>query len=204
VRIRPAAILIAAALLLGACGSAGDSPAAESPAAGSPASAVSAEAAVQAEGGHNDTDVMYLQMMLAHHKQGLEMVRLAVKGAKRDEIRTLALAIEVTQQDEVKLMTGWLKQWSAPTTVDHAPSAHADHGGLPATGPAEIAALKKAKGAAFETAFLNLFVAHQHNAVEMARLETKQGSNAEAKAFASRVSTSRADQIQQMLQLMNS
>lgn len=195
-RIRPAAILIVAALLLGACGTAQAPAARQAPA--------TAQAEVQAEGGHNDTDVMYLQMMVAHHGQGLEMVRLAAKSAERGEIRTLAQAIEVTQRDEVKLMTGWLKQWSAPTTVDHAPSAHADHGGLPATGDEEIAALKKAKGAAFDTAFLNLFVAHQHNAVEMAQLETKQGSNAEAKAFAERVRASRADQIKQMLQLMNS
>jgi uncharacterized protein (DUF305 family) len=44
---------------------------------------------------------------------------------------------------------------------------------------------------------------HQHNAVEMARLETTQGSNAETKAFAERVRASRADQIKQMLRLMN-
>jgi uncharacterized protein (DUF305 family) len=191
VRIRYAAVLITTALLLGACGTSSEAPTAV------------AQAAVQAEGGHNDTDVMYLQMMVAHHGQGLEMVRLAAKSAERGEIRTLAQAIEVTQRDEVKLMTGWLKQWSAPATVDHTPSAHADHGGLPATGPEEIAALRKVKGTAFETAFLNLFVAHQHNAVEMARLETTQGSNAETKAFAERVRASRADQIKQMLRLMN-
>lgn len=190
-----ATVLIAAALLLGACGTAPEAPASQ---------VTPAQAAVQAEGGHNDTDVMYLQMMLAHHEQGLEMVRLAEKKASRSEIRTLAQAVDATQSDEVEMMTGWLKQWSAPTTVDHAPNAHADHGGLPATGPEEIAALRKAKGAAFEAAFLNLFVAHQHNAVEMAHLETEQGSNAEAKAFAQRVRASRADQIKQMLRLMNS
>jgi uncharacterized protein (DUF305 family) len=195
VKLRHATVLISAALLLGACGTAPETSANK---------AVEAKAAVQAEGSHNDTDVMYLQMMVAHHEQGLEMVRLAEKNAKRAEIRTLAQAVDATQSDEVEMMTGWLKQWNAPTTVDHAPSAHADHGGLPATGPEEIAALKKAKGAKFETTFLNLFVAHQHNAVEMAKLETDQGSNAEAKAFAERVSASRADQIQQMLQLMNS
>jgi uncharacterized protein (DUF305 family) len=200
VKLPYATVLISAALLLGACGTAPEAPAVEAPAA----QAVEAKAEVQAEGGHNDTDVMYLQMMVAHHEQGLEMVRLAEQKAKRAEIRTLAEAVDATQADEVTMMTGWLKQWSAPTTVDHAPSAHADHGGLPATGPEEIAALKKAKGAKFESTFLNLFVAHQHNAVEMAHMETEQGSNAEAKAFADRVRASRADQIQQMLQLMNS
>ncbi|AGZ46448.1 DUF305 domain-containing protein [Actinoplanes friuliensis] len=190
-KLRYATVLIA--LALGACGTAPDAAPVK----------VNAEAVVQAEGGYNDTDVMYLQMMVAHHQQGLEMVELAEKKAKSADLKTLAQAIDVTQTDEVKLMTGWLSQWSKPTTVDHAPSAHADHGGLPATGPEEIAALKKAKGKTFETAFLNLFVAHQHNAVEMAHLETTQGKNAEAKAFADRVRQSRADQIQQMLKLMN-
>lgn len=190
-KLRHATVLICAALALGACGTAPERKVAV------------AEAAVQAEGGYNDTDVMYLQMMVAHHEQGLEMVKLAERNASSPEVRTLAKAIDVTQSDEVKLMTGWLKQWSEPATVDHAPSAHADHGGLPATGPEEIAALKKAKGAKFETTFLNLFVAHQHNAVEMAQLETAKGSNPEAKAFADRVRESRADQIQQMLRLMN-
>jgi uncharacterized protein (DUF305 family) len=194
VKYRYATVLMAGALLLGACGTAKEAPVTE---------VAAAQAAVQAEGGHNDTDVMYLQMMVAHHEQGLEMVRLAEERAGRPEIRTLAKAIDVTQADEVKLMTGWLKQWSAPTEVDHAPSAHADHGGLPATGDEEIAALKKAKGTAFETAFLNLFVAHQHNAVEMAAMEQKGGQNAEAKAFAERVKASRTDQIKQMLQLLN-
>jgi uncharacterized protein (DUF305 family) len=164
--------------------------------------AVPAVAEVKAEGAHNDTDVMYLQMMVAHHRQGLEMVRLAASGAQRSEIRVLARAVDATQSDELTLMTGWLTAWSAPETVDHAPSAHADHGGLPATGPEEIAALRTA-GGAFDTTFLNLFVAHQHNAVEMAALETRKGANAEVKAFADRVRLSRTDQIRQMLRLLD-
>lgn len=194
-RRRIVAALIAAGLLAaGGCGTA--------PERAGPAKVT---AAVQAGSTFNETDVMYLQMMLAHHAQGLEMVRLAEKSARRDDVKILAQAVDATQTDEVALMTSWLDAWSKPTTVDHAPSAHADHGGLPATGPEEIAALKKIKkGAAFETAFLNLFVAHQHNAVEMAKMETTGGVNAETKAFADRVRQSRADQIQQMLTMMNS
>jgi uncharacterized protein (DUF305 family) len=193
-RRRLAAALIAAGLL--AAGGCGTAPEAADP--------TKVTAAVQADSTFNETDVMYLQMMVAHHGQGLEMVKLAEKSAERADIKTLAQAIDVTQSDEVELMTSWLEGWSKPTTVDHAPSAHADHGGLPATGPEEIAALRKAKGAAFETAFLNLFVAHQHTAVEMAKMETTGGVNAETKAFADRVRQSRADQIQQMLTMMSS
>ncbi|WP_067509367.1 DUF305 domain-containing protein [Actinoplanes sp. TFC3] len=189
-------VAVSAALLLGACGTAPQT-------AGPEVSPSSVKAGVVAGAEHNDIDVMYLQMMVAHHKQGLEMVRIAEKSADRDDIATLAKAIDATQSDEVTLMKKWLTDWKQPTTVDHAPNAHADHGGLPATGPEEIDALKKASGTAFETAFLNLFVAHQHNAVEMAQLETSQGDNKETKAFADRVRESRTDQIQQMLTMMN-
>jgi uncharacterized protein (DUF305 family) len=196
VKRRYAAVLISVALLTGACGTAPEKRAAE---------VTAAEAVVQAEGDHNDTDVMYLQMMIAHHEQGLEMARLAADRAERPEVKIFAEAVDATQSDEVKMMKTWLTKWSEPTTVDHAPSAHADHGGLPATGPGEIEALRKAKkGSAFETTFLNLFVAHQHNAVEMAQLETTKGANAEAKALAQRIHASRTDQIKQMLTLINS
>ncbi len=161
-------------------------------------------ATVQVGGTYNDTDVMFLQMMLAHHEQGLQMVRLAENRADRAEVRTLAQAVATTQSDEVTVMKSWLGAWSKPTTVDHAPSAHADHGGLPATGTEEIAALRKAKGATFETAFLNLFVAHQHNAVEMANLEARKGANTDTKALANRIQQSRADQIRQMLVMLSS
>nr|WP_189082030.1 DUF305 domain-containing protein [Mangrovihabitans endophyticus] len=165
--------------------------------------ATAVTASVAADGAHNDTDVMYLQMMVAHHEQGLEMARLAESHADSDDVRILAKAVDATQSDEVTLMKSWLTSWGKPTEVDDAPSLHADHGGLPATGPEEIAALKKAKGAEFETDFLNLFVAHQHNAVEMAQMETTGGVNAQAKSFAERVRASRTDQIKQMLTMMN-
>jgi uncharacterized protein (DUF305 family) len=192
VRLRHAAVLAAVALTLGACGTARDT-----------AAPVSAVAEVRADGAFNDTDVMYLQMMVAHHEQGLQMVRLAADRARRSEIRILADAVDATQSDELTMMKTWLTAWSKPATVDHAPSPHADHGGLPATGPEEMAALRKAKGAAFDTTFLNLFIAHQHNAVEMAALEQTKGVNPEVEAFADRVRQSRTDEIQQMLQLLN-
>ena len=187
------AALLAPVLLVG-CGTEAGQPAAKP----APVSAT-----VQVDGTHNDTDVRFLQMMLAHHEQGLQMVRLAEDRADRAEVRALAQAVAATQADEVTVMKSWLGAWAEPTTVDHAPSARADHGGLPATGPEEITALRKAKGPKFESAFLNLFVAHQHNAVEMANLEARKGANNETKALAKRIQQSRGDQIKQMLVMLS-
>lgn len=174
-----------ASLLLTACGTTSESEPKKAPA------------------DHNAADVAYLQMMVAQHRQGLEMARLAADRSRREEVRTLAAAVESTQTEELRRMTSWLTAWSEPTTLDGPPPAHVFHGARPATGAKEIKALKQAKGTGFETAFLNLFIGHQHNAVEMSRREMKKGANPAAKAYAKRVTQSRTGQIKLMLRLLN-
>ena len=115
----------------------------------------------------------------------------------------MAEAIQATEKDELAMMQSWLSGWGADTEVGKAPSLHADHGGLPGTGAAEIKALTTVKAASFDTAFLNLFLAHQHQAMEMSKIEKAGGKNGETKKFAERVQQSRQGEIQQMLRLMN-
>jgi uncharacterized protein (DUF305 family) len=185
-------VVLAAALPLTACD-------------GDPAETKAASAASKApSSGYNDQDVIFLQMMVAHHEQGLEMVRLAADRAEREQVRTLASAVDATQTEELKLMKSWLAKWSKPTTSEAAENAHLHHGAAPATGAKEIGALRKAKGAGFEPAFLNLFIGHQGSAVEMARTEQSKGASSDAKAFAGRVVESRTAEIRQMLRLLNS
>ncbi len=192
--------LVAVALVLpflaGACGTAKEPVAA-------PTAAAKAVAEIKAGEEHNDTDVMFLQMLVHHQKQGLEMTSTAISRAKSPELKTLAEAVQATEKDELTMIESWLSGWGKETEVGQAASLHADHGGLPGTGDAEIKALTTVKAASFDTAFLNLFLAHQHQAIEMAQLEKKDGANAETKAFAERVIQSRQGEIQQMLKLMN-
>jgi uncharacterized protein (DUF305 family) len=192
------AAALVAPLLLGACGTAKE-------AAPAPGSSVAAEAVaeIKASDEHNDTDVMFLQMLVFHQKQGLEMTSTAIERAKSPELKTLAEAVQATEKDELEMIESWLSGWGKETEVGKAASLHADHGGLPGTGDAEIKSLTTVKAASFDTAFLNLFLAHQHQAIEMAQMEQKDGKNAEAKAFADRVVQSRQGEIQQMLKLMN-
>ncbi|WP_433216187.1 DUF305 domain-containing protein [Dactylosporangium sp. CS-047395] len=149
----------------------------------------------------NDTDVMFSQMMVAHHGQALEMVRLARSKAEREDVRTLAAAIDVTETDELKTMQVWLDTWGQPPAADA--SAHAGHGGAHGTNPDDLKALQAASGRDFETKFLNLLIAHQHNAIEIARMETGTGVNPGALDLAKRIDESRTAEIQQMLRFLN-
>ncbi|WP_229067586.1 DUF305 domain-containing protein [Actinoplanes sp. DH11] len=199
------ALALAAPFLLGACGTEATTETTTGAAKQTQAQTqnVKTVAEITAGSTFNDTDVMFLQMLADNHEQGLEMVDIAVERAQRQDVIDMAKAVELTQADELAMMKNWLTEWGKPTTLDERESLHADHGGLPSTGEQEIAALRKVKKADFETAFLNLFLAHQHNAVEFAALELDKGSNEQARQYAERVKQSRADQVQQMLKLLN-
>jgi uncharacterized protein (DUF305 family) len=154
-------------------------------------------------GRHNADDVMFLQMMVTHHGQGSLMAELGADRGRREQLTTLAGAIASTQQEEAATMRSWLEGWDERTSASGDHSAHAAHGGLPATGPEEIAALRKARGTAFETSFLNLMIAHQHSAVELADQELENGVNPQARALAKRIVRSRTAEIEMMLGLLN-
>ncbi|WP_433827673.1 DUF305 domain-containing protein [Actinoplanes sp. CA-015351] len=202
---RLVALALTAPFLLGACGTAvSKEPVASGKTQSATTQNVKTVAEITAGSTFNDTDVMFLQMLVDNQEQGQQMVEIAIDRAKRQDVIDMAKAVELTQNDELEMMKNWLTEWDKPTKLDERQSLHADHGGLPSTGDEEIASLKTVKKADFETAFLNLFLAHQHNAVEFAALELDKGSNEQARAYAERVKQSRADQVQQMLKLLNS
>ncbi|MFI0351200.1 DUF305 domain-containing protein [Actinomadura sp. 9N407] len=151
--------------------------------------------------GFNGTDVMFLQMMLPHQGQAVKVARLARRHPVRPEVRTLAAAIETTQRGEARRIMERLRAWERP---QRAPSdAHAAHGGVvPETTDAEIEALDRTPADRFERAFLNLLIAHQDDAVQLARMETGRGQDAWTRQLARTVDRSRSAQITRMLALV--
>ncbi|GII05336.1 DUF305 domain-containing protein [Planobispora takensis] len=193
--MRCLALVLAVAGVLGtsACGAGAVSHRHAGPAAGGTAPAA---------GPFNAADVMFLQMMIPHDRQGAELATLAETRSARERVRTLAAAIAATQGDEVRIMAGWLRAWRQPPEAE--PHAHDAHGGLHATSPEEAVALAELHGAAFDTRFLNVLIAHQHNAVDMARTEVRTGRNPQVMELARRIDRSRSEQIRQMLTELSS
>lgn len=151
------------------------------------------------DGSYNDTDVMFLQMAVPQHEQGIEMARLAEKRASRKEVRDLATAIRLTQEDEVAQMRKWLVAWNQPVAPDLDPAAHTGHGGMHGTDPAVLRVLQETPaGPDFDSRFLNLLTGHQHGAVELARQEEKSGFNDDARGLADRMIKSRTAEIAEM------
>lgn len=188
----------AAALLLAAgCSTEPETPPHAAPAGAAPA----AGTLPAADAEHNAADVMFLQMMIAHDGQGLELTALAADRTVSDDVKLLAAAIDTTQREEVKIMESWLTGWKEATTASQDMSTHASHGGLPATGPEQVDALRNASDADFEAVFLNLLTGHQNSAVELTNL-AGDGVNPQTRDLAKRIKESRGDQVAQLLRLI--
>jgi uncharacterized protein (DUF305 family) len=145
----------------------------------------------------NDTDVMFLQMMVPHHEQGITLARLAKEKATSGDIRTLAAAIESTQATELRAMAGWLRDWRQPPTAPA--DSHAAHGGMPQTSRTELDVLRTATGTEFDRQFGNVMIAHQDDAIQLARMEISTGTNPDARHLAGLIDRSRTAQIDQLL-----
>ncbi|BFV56258.1 DUF305 domain-containing protein [Kitasatospora sp. CMC57] len=195
-----AAALLAGALLLTACGSGSGS--------GDGHDAHHAVPAVTPAGtgkAYNAADVAFAQGMIPHHRQALEMAELASGRAASPEVAQLAAAIRAVQDPEIATMSGWLSGWGEQVPQPGAAGAHAGHGGAGAAGmmtEPEMNSLKEATGAAFDTAFLKLMVAHHTGAVEMAETEQGKGGYAPAKELAAAVINGQSAEIEQMNRLL--
>jgi uncharacterized protein (DUF305 family) len=201
IRRRLVAKLLAAGLALSVTGCS-TAPPPDPPAAPDPATAAG-PAPDDAVDTFNAVDVMFLQLTLEQHALAAELTRLAADRAIDETVRTLAAAIEVTQADEAHLMTGWLTSWGQPVDAD--PAARDTHGGhdaLRGTTDADLALLAATPADEFDRTLLNILIAHQHNAVRLARMARDAGADPQVREFAGRIDQSRTAQIAQMLTML--
>ncbi|MEU1570821.1 DUF305 domain-containing protein [Streptomyces collinus] len=190
----------AAAVVLAACGGDGADRAAGGAGHGD-AGSHGPTGTPSAGGAHNSQDVTFAQGMIPHHRQALEMARLAGGRASSGAVKDLAGRIEKAQDPEIRTMTGWLKTWGEDVPrvgggMDHSASGHSGMPGM--MGDEDMAALEKLTGKAFDHQFLTLMVEHHEGAVEMARTEQSKGGYGPAKAMAGDIVTAQQAEIREM------
>ncbi len=163
------------------------------------------------ESSFNDADVTFVQGMIPHHEQAIEMAELASSRAESPEVKDLAARIEDAQGPEIAQMRRWLEEWDEPET----PKAGDDMGGGMDDGmddgggagmmtAEDMDELRSAQGAEFDKMFLTSMVAHHKGAVEMAKTERKDGENADAKKLAGDIIETQEAEIDEMTGLLDS
>jgi uncharacterized protein (DUF305 family) len=146
-------------------------------------------------------DVRFMQGMIGHHAQALEMAALVPERTDREDMRLLAKRIDVSQADEIRMMQRWLEargQEVPGPHAHHAPGAPLMPGMLTAE---EMSHLAAAKGDAFDRLFLELMIKHHEGALTMVKeLYATDGAGQESEmyAFASDVDADQRMEIGRM------
>lgn len=176
--------------------------------AAGPAPGVSAEGEVPAHRRHTAADVRFMQGMIPHHRQALEMTALVAERTDTRSILLLAERIEVSQEDEIAQMVGWLTaRGEAVPAADGGHGAHGHHGPLMSgmLTPAQMAELEAATGPEFDRLFLEFMIQHHRGALEMVDdLLASPGAGQEVDVFriASEIDSDQRIEIERMERML--
>jgi uncharacterized protein (DUF305 family) len=201
--------VVALAFLAASCRTAGGSSGTQIVQPGAPGEAsrvIPVEKAVDlSQVEHTPADVEFMQSMIGHHAQALEMTALLPSRTSREDMKLLGKRIELSQADEIKMMQTWLTDRGQTVPDAH---AHHAHGAKLMPGmltPEEMKRLEAATGAEFDRLFLEFMIKHHEGALVMVKeLFSKNGAGQESEmfAFASDVEADQQMEIDRMFAML--
>jgi uncharacterized protein (DUF305 family) len=155
--------------------------------------------------GATAADVKFMQGMIGHHAQAVEMVALIPKNSQNEDMKKLGQRIDVSQADEIKMMKTWLTARGQKLPDEHA--HHTAGGMMPGMlTPEEMTKLANAKGAEFDRLFLQGMIKHHMGALTMvSELFASPGAGQESdiNAFAADVDADQRMEIDRMGAMLN-
>lgn len=163
---------------------------------GEPARTLSPSQAVKEAGvdSPNSADVRYVQLMIQHHAQALELTGLVPARSRSATVKRLAERITAAQQPEIGAMQGWLTRHGRSGQ-----SGKHEHGAMPGMATAgQLQELKSAKGTAFDQLFLKLMITHHQGAITMATEVLSEGNNVQVEEMAGDVVAQQTTEIDRM------
>jgi uncharacterized protein (DUF305 family) len=126
----------------------------------------------------SQADVEFMQGMIMHHSQAVEMTALIASHTENKDLRSLGARISSSQTDEIKFMQRWLAGWgeSISMPMPGMQGMHTSSQSMQSMTlmpgmltPEQMSALRNAKGAEFDRLFLTGMIQHHNGALIMVK-----------------------------------
>jgi uncharacterized protein (DUF305 family) len=123
----------------------------------------------------SEADVKFMQGMIMHHNQAVEMTALLRTRSHDKEVLELGDRINISQSDEMRFMRRWLQDRGEPLVDPAMNMPGMDMSSMPGMmmpgmlTPQQMDALRKASGPAFDHLFLTGMIQHHTGALTMVR-----------------------------------
>ena len=156
-------------------------------------------------------DVQFMQGMIMHHAQAVEMTALIESHTENNALRSLGARISRSQTDEIKFMKRWLTSRAQPIPqampdMPHTQMSHESVALMPGMlTPEQMDALRKARGQEFDHLFLTGMIQHHGGALTMVKAlfdTAGAGQDAELFNFATDVDSGQRAEIRIMQSML--
>jgi len=138
----------------------------------------------------SSADVEFMQGMVVHHAQAVEMTAMIASHTENKELQSLGARIRSSQSDEIKFMKRWLAARgetvsSALAGMQGMDMPHATKAMMPGMlTPEQMQALRKARDSEFDRLFLRGMIQHHNGALDMVKeLFDTAGAGQDAELF---------------------
>ncbi|NBU06856.1 MAG: DUF305 domain-containing protein [Acidimicrobiia bacterium] len=150
--------------------------------------------AAESNDGVDADDVMFVQGMIPHHQQAVDMSQLALDGRAGAAVAELAGRITVAQDDEIATMRGILSRWGVEED-EHAMHRSSDHSSMKGM-------LSDDQLDALAALWLEFMIMHHEGAIAMAEAVLADGVDEEVRALATAIITAQQTEIGEMRALL--
>ncbi len=151
----------------------------------------------------DEFDLMFIDMMIPHHQEAIDMARVLLDRSTQEDIIRLATNIIEAQESEIVLMTEWREAWY-PEASPFDPEAAMEQmgGGMMQMNTGEMLSdLCSAEDV--DKAFLTLMIPHHDGAIMMAEAALTHAEHPELVELAQEILETQAAEIQEMQQLLS-
>jgi uncharacterized protein (DUF305 family) len=174
-----ASLALVAGIVLGACGGESES------------SAVDAD------------DEEFVQGMIPHHQQAVEMSTLALDGRAGVAVQDLARRIKSAQDPEIVAMRGILARWGVDEDEHAMHRSASDAAMMGMLTDDELSELASLSGDAFDKRWIEAMVMHHEGAIAMAKAVLAGGDDQEVRALASSIASAQEAEVAELKALLN-
>jgi uncharacterized protein (DUF305 family) len=147
------------------------------------------------------SDAMFIQMMIPHHQQAVDISDLAIARSKDAELVALAKEIKAGQSAEIIEMKNWLAGGGDTSMMDHGMGDGMGDGMGGMLTNSELSTLKSLSGSKFDVFWLQKMIAHHEGALHMVTM-IKDSTRSDIRTFGEGINTVQTAQITQMNQML--
>ena len=139
----------------------------------------------------NRPDLMFMNMMIIHHDQAIEMAELAENRTDNENLLKLSQNISQAQTEENQKMSGWLRE----AGFNHPMRGHRMAG---MATQQEMNDLRQSQGREFDILFSELMIEHHEGGIQMARAEVQNGKSKKVVELAQSMIDAQQEEVEKM------